>query len=91
MTLSRSKDPPCSFCALLLELVLARNIKFEFGEPVRFVLVSPGPEDDTIEGLYDLCALDLYWEGSILPGQFNRETSLLGNLMISARLGECFA
>jgi hypothetical protein len=43
---SRSKKPPCSFCALLLEL-LTRSIKFEFGKPVHFVLVAPGSEEDT--------------------------------------------
>jgi hypothetical protein len=89
-TFSRSKKPPCSFCGLLLELVLTRNIKFKFGKPVHFVLVAPGPEEDTKEGLYDLCALNLYWEGPIQPRQFHRETSLLEEFMVSARSGGCF-
>jgi hypothetical protein len=72
-------------------LLAAHNIKFDFEKLVNFVLVAPGPEEDISEALHDLCTLDLYLEGSILPGHCSPETFNLGRFMVSAKSGKSSA
>jgi hypothetical protein len=90
--LASSNARPCSFCTVLFEsLLAAHNIKFDFEKLVNFVLVAPGPEEDISEALHDLCTLDLYLEGSILPGHCSPETFNLGRFMVSAKSGKSSA
>jgi hypothetical protein len=86
--LPSSNTLPCSFCSLLFESLLAHNVNFDFQKLVNFVLVAPGPEEDTSEALFDLCTLDLYLEGSIRPSHHVPETYSLGTFMVSAKPGE---
>lgn len=87
-TFIHPRTKQCSFCALLFQSLSAHKFKIELKRPVRFILVAPGPEKDMQVELYDLMALDLYWEGSIKPGHRLRETRCLGSFMVSAVLGE---
>jgi hypothetical protein len=77
-----------SFCTLLFQSLSADKVKVKLGKPVRFILVAPGPEEDKSIELYDIHALDLYWEGLIKPGHRHSETRHLGRFMVSAILGE---
>jgi hypothetical protein len=83
--LASSNNRPCSFCTVLFESLLAHHTKFDFEKLVKFVLVVPGPEMDIGEALYDMCPLDLYLEGSIMPGRYHPETLFLGRFMVSAK------
>jgi hypothetical protein len=83
--LASSNDRPCSFCAVLFESLLAHHTNFDFEKLVKFVLVVPGPEKDIGEALHDLCALDLYLEGSVTPGHCHPKTLSLGRYMVSAK------
>jgi hypothetical protein len=86
--LASSNTRPCSFCTVLFQSLLANHANFDFEKLVKFVLVAPGPEENIGEDLYDLCALDIFLEGSIMPGRYNPDTVLLGRFMVSAKSGE---
>ena len=87
-TFIHPRTKQCSFCALLFQSLSAHKVKIELKKPVRFILVAPGPEEDMEVELYDLNALDIYWEGFIKPGHRYSETRCLGRFMVSAVLGE---
>ena len=87
-TFVHSKTKRCLCCALLFQSLSAHQVNVDLGKPTRFILVAPGPEEDACEELYDLCALELLWEGLVKPGNRHRETRYLGHFMVSAILGE---
>lgn len=87
-TFSHLRTKQCSFCAVLFQSLSAHKIKIKRKVPVRFILVAPGPEEDMQVELYDLNALDIYWESLIKPGHRYNETRCLGRFMVSAVLGE---
>jgi hypothetical protein len=87
-TFIHPRTKQCSFCALLFQSLSAHKVKIELKKPVRFILVAPGPEEDTQVELYDLNSLDIYWEGLIKSGHRFSETRYLGRFMVSAVLGE---
>jgi hypothetical protein len=87
-TFIHPRTKQCSFCALLFQSLSAQKVKIRLKKPVRFILVAPGPEEDMRVELYDLNALDIYWEGLIKPGHRYSETRCLGRFMVSAVQGE---